>query len=147
MGFTQNQLLNALGIADDILVLEAALVQNGLTKLFPGVIMLPTDMPEMDNFKAGYVSFKYMPELDRSHFLRDVRGTRMKTPDAERAIVDYYRDSAHHVEEHLLQAFFDYQEQHRGDLTRLYEVAAFYCVSREEIDAMVKESFTLLEET
>lgn len=146
MNRTQVGLIKGMAIEHNFLVSEAALIYNGLSRLQQDLIMIRTPYAHQDDMRLGSLSLKYIPGFDTEHFLQQVPETTLMVPTEERAVVDYLRDRHHQFEEYLLQAFYDYNARHGGDLSRLYEVAAYYDVPREEIDEMVRESFSLYEE-
>jgi hypothetical protein len=139
------QTLSALKISNVFLVANSALVFNGMTRLQDTAIDLLTARPELNGRGIGRVSYHFMEGYDTSNFLSEIPGTdHVMCPIRERALIDYLRYPGIQEEEHLLQAFLDYAKTH-DTFDELYKVGAFYSVSREQIDEVVKESYSLLD--
>ena len=139
------QTLSALKISNAFLVATSALVHEGLTRMQNTAIDLLTTRPELNGRGIGRVVFHFMEGYDRSNFLSEIPGAdHVMCPTQERALIDYLRYPDIQEEENLLQAFLDYAKTH-DKLDALYKVGAFYSVSREQIDDVIRESYSLLE--
>lgn len=139
------QTLSALKISNAYLVANSALVHDGFTRLQDTAIDLLTTRPELNGRGMGRVIFHFLEGYDKSNFMTEVPGTdRVMCPTQERALIDYLRYPEIQEEEQLLQAFLDYAKTH-DKFDALYNVGAFYSVSRERIDEVIEESYSLLE--
>jgi len=90
------------------------------------------------NTKYFYV---YLGDIDYNNYVRQYTDD-LLVPTAERALVDYIRFEKIQDEGTLLWAMQDYLDSSNCDIDKLYEVADFYNVPREEVDYWITEAKT-----
>lgn len=125
-----------------IVTLNTSVARNGLTYLAAAYLNLATDKKELSNIKTNSFRFIYYPDLDRLHYLVPSKNNPdLLIPTKERAIVDYIKLQDEYGDEGILiESIQSYLRDYEEDLPKLYEVADFFKLSREELDYWLNEA-------
>ena len=125
-----------------IVTLNTAVARNGLTFLSTGYLNLATDKSELQSIRSNSFCYIYYPDLDREHYLvPSASNPDLLIPTRERAIVDYIKLQENYGDEGILiESLQTYLADYSIDLPKLYEVAAFLKLPREELDYWLNEA-------
>lgn len=138
---SRNQLahIRANSPADFLAVSETALAANGLM-WGGGGLVLYTPLSEIDNLTVGDVRFEHNHFSDSDNcYVMDMEHN-IWVPTAEKALVDtiaFLDDN--YIEGALIESLQNYLAKH-DDLSKLYEVADHYNVSRDKVDYWINEA-------
>jgi hypothetical protein len=113
-----------MGIHDATIVSSAALVVNGLTTNFPNFLQLLATKKEASGLSQGPVEYVFIPNYNvYPDILVINRDRNVTAPNAERSIVEYYKDRDNCLLDDLYQACYSYHRIHGEDISKLEEIA------------------------
>lgn len=118
---------------------ESALTYNKLM-WGGGDLVLYTPVSLLDNLSYGDIHLEHNHFTD-GYYCNEVDGeNNLWLPSAERALVDTINFiEQNYIEGPLIESLQTYLSEH-DDLSKLYEVADFYKVSRDTIDYWINEA-------
>ena len=129
-------------ILNGVMTLSSAANRVGLCYFNSWFLDLATDNYELDGIRFPMCRYIYYPDLDREHYLvPSASNPDLLIPTRERAIVDYIKLQENYGDEGILiESLQTYLADYSIDLPKLYEVAAFLKLPREELDYWLNEA-------
>lgn len=127
---------------EGVVTLSTAANRVGLCHFNSWFLELATDNVELDGIKLPMCRYVYYPNLDRLHYLvPSVNNPKLFIPTKERTIVDYVKLNDRYGDEGILiESLQSYLHDYGKDLTKLYEVASFYNLPKEQLDYWINEA-------
>jgi hypothetical protein len=125
-----------------VLVLSTAADRVGLCYFNSWFLQLATNRCELNNIELPMCRYYYVQDLDREHYLKSSESNpNLLIPTQERALVDYIKLEEEYGDEGILiESLQSYLAQHSDNLEKLYEVADFFKLPREELEYWLKEA-------
>lgn len=125
-----------------VMTLSAAANRAGLCHFNSWYLDLATDTKELDGIRLPMCRYIYYPDLDRVHYLVPSKSNPdLLIPTKERAIVDYIKLQEEYGDEGILiESIQSYLRDYEEDLPKLYEVADFFRLPREQLDYWLNEA-------
>lgn len=120
---------------------DRALEESGLLYYNPGARLdIFTKYKELDNLYLCVISYHYNPNIDYTNFVKSLKSNNnLLVPSMERAIIECIKFIYTVSEGSLIEALKDYQLRYKS-YDKLYEMADFYQVSKEELDYWIYEA-------
>lgn len=127
---------------DGVLTLSTAANRVGLCYFNSWFLQIAVNSQELDNIELPMCQYIYYPNLDREHYLNPSKSNpNLLIPTQERALVDYIKLEEEYGDEGILiESLQSYLAQHSDNLEKLYEVADFFKLPREELEYWLKEA-------
>lgn len=128
--------------AEGIIMGTNALVINCLSTAIETILIVATKEEWLGGLDLGPMQYKYIPDIDDKNFLNPINDNeKLFIPTSERAIIDAIRYPDFVRDEYTLQAIVDYCDmRYKTDHSKLYEVAAFYGIGKEEMDYRIEDA-------
>ena len=127
---------------EGIMTLSTAANRVGLCHFNSWFLELATDDEKLDGIRLPMCRYVYYPNLDRLHYLvPSADNSKLFIPVKERVIVDYIKLEDNYGDEGILiETLQNYLRNYEKDLDKLYEVASFYELSKEQLDYWLNEA-------
>jgi len=120
---------------------DRALEESGLLYYNPGARLdIFTKYKELDNLYLSVVSYHYNPNIDYTNFVKPLKSNNnLLVSSIERAIIECIKFIDTVSEGSLIEALKDYQLRYKN-YDKLYPMADFYQVSKEDLDHWIYEA-------
>lgn len=120
---------------------DHALEESGLLYYNPGARLdIFTKYKELDNLYLSVISYHYNPNIDYTNFVKPLKSNNnLLVPSMERAIIECIKFIDTVSEGSLIEVLKDYQLWYKN-YDKLYAMAAFYQVSKEDLDYWIYEA-------
>ena len=120
---------------------DRALEESGLLYYNPGARLdIFTKYKELNNLNLAVITYYYNPNIDYTNFVKPLKSNNnLLVPSMERAIIECIKFIDTVSEGSLIEALKDYQLRYKN-YDKLYTMADFYQVSKEDLDRWIYEA-------
>jgi len=119
---------------------NCSLARNGLTYYSGKHLDLFTKYRGLNNLNLAVITYYYNPNIDYTNFVKPLKSNNnLLVPSMERAIIECIKFIDTVSEGSLIEALKNYQLRYKN-YDKLYPMADFYQVSKEDLDHWIYEA-------